>query len=280
MKFSIMSYTFDVGGWFKENKTEGLKAICRLTQELGMAGIDWVTVHDMDSAEVRHAMDDHGLKTVCYTHTVAGLNADTSAARRAAVDSVRTVVDTAVTLGTDTLMLVASGRADVPRHISRRNYIRGLQESIAVVHQAVLTATIESFPGVDSPFVVSSDVLEAIRDVPGLKLTYDNGNVYQGNEDPAEFFERCAPYVVHAHFKDWDCVAREDDGREGLDGRYYRPALIGEGCVDHKRCLAGMRRAGYAGCINIEYEGKRYTPDEATRRAVQYLRGLMREIEN
>ena len=40
---------------------------------------------------------------------------------------------------------------------------------------------------------------------------------------------------------------------------------------------AAMKQAGYAGYINIEYEGNKYTPAEATRRAAATLRRLMEE---
>ena len=125
--------------------------------------------------------------------------------------------------------------------------------------------TIENFPGVASPFVTSENVLEAIREVPGLKLTYDNGNAIQG-EDPALSFLRCADHVVHAHFKDW-ILTEPGRGMEGLDGRHYAAALIGEGIVPHFSCLAAMKQTGYKGYINIEYENNKYPPDEATRRA-------------
>jgi len=53
--------------------------------------------------------------------------------------------------------------------------------------------------------------------------------------------------------------------------------LIGEGIVPHKACLAAMKKDGYKGYINIEYENNKYPPDEATRRATSYLNGLMKQ---
>ena len=149
-------------------------------------------------------------------------------------------MEDAVTLGTDKVMLVTGGAADVPRDIQPTQLYPRFQEC-RHARAAGLTMTIENFPGADSPFVISSDVLEAIREVPGLKLTYDNGNILMGGEDPAVSFTRCAEHVAHAHFKDWDSMP-PGEGREGLDGRRYQSALIGEGIVDHKSCLAAMKR--------------------------------------
>jgi len=175
-------------------------------------------------------------------------------------------------------MVITSGQADVPREVSRHRWIDGFQEVMPFVRQAGLTLTIENFPGATSPFVISSDVMEAVRAVPGLKLTFDNGNVLTGGEDPAASFRQCVQHVVHAHFKDWDVVP-EPGGTLGLDGRRYQGALIGEGIVDHRSCLAAMQQANYQGYINLEYEGNKYPPEEATRRAAVYLRQLMDEIE-
>lgn len=278
MKLSVMSYTIARTGWYnKENKLEGLKKTCRLAQEIGTDGIDWVTTYNIPPVEVRKAMDDNGLKTVCYTDFVSGLSQDTFAQRCATVDSVYVIIDTAVKLGTDKVMLVTPGNDNVPRDILRRNYIRGLQECAGFARKAGVTMTIENFPGKNSPFVVSGDVLEAFREVPGLKLTYDNGNVAIGGEDPGASFTRCADYVAHAHFKDWERMP-QGEGREALDGHFYKPALIGEGMVDQLGSLKAMKAAGYQGYINIEYESNEYPADEATRRAAKYLQGLMQQI--
>lgn len=276
MKLSIMSYTFSRQGW-KKNGRFDLEGMCRVARELNMDGADMVTDYGIAAGEIRRTMDDHGLKTACYTFMGTVLNAATAAERCQGVDEVKTGLEIALVLGTDKVMIVTPGKAGVPRDVSRRQYIRGLQECTALARQAGITMTLENFPGADSPFVISSDVMEAIREVPGLKLTYDNGNVLLGGEDPAVSFKRCAEQVIHAHFKDW-VLAEPDKGREALDGRRYESALIGEGMVPHRACLQAMKQAGYKGYINIEYEGNKYPPDEATRRAAEYLQNLIREL--
>jgi sugar phosphate isomerase/epimerase len=171
-------------------------------------------------------------------------------------------------------MIPVQGKPDVPREESRRNIIAGLQALVGDYSQAGVRLTIENFPGAQSAFVTSSDVLFAVREVPGLYLTFDNGNVLTGGEDPGASFIACAEYVIHAHFKDWS-LAAPGEGLAGGDGRFYRGALIGEGIVDQKSCLDAMAAAGYEGYINIEYEGNDYPPAEAVRRATAYLRGLL-----
>ncbi|MDD5679094.1 MAG: sugar phosphate isomerase/epimerase, partial [Kiritimatiellae bacterium] len=250
--------------------------MCELTNELKLEGVDMVTTYKRKPEEIRRMLDQHGLKAICYTFFVDLIFPDT-ALRQAGVDAIRQGIETAVILGTDKVMIPTPGKKDVPRDLSRRYIIRALQEALVVARQAGVTLTLENFPGAGSPFVISSDMLEAVREVPGLKVTFDNGNVLMGGEDPAASFARCMPHVAHAHFKDWTRLANGQGG-EGLDGRWYRAALIGEGLVDHKACLAAMKQAGYKGYINIEYEGHTYHPEEATRRAAKYLRELIAQI--
>ena len=271
-----MSYTFSRQGW-KKNGRFDLEGICRVARELDIDGADMVSTYDLPPAEIRRVLADYGIAPVCYTFG-AGLNFSTLAERSAGVDAVKAGVDIAAAIGAPLIMVITPGEQGVPRDVSRRQFVRGLQESADFARQAGIAMSIENFPGADSPFVVSSDVLEAIREVPGLKLTYDNGNVFQGGEDPAVSFTKCAPHVVHAHFKDW-ILAEPGKGTEGLDGRRYQAALIGEGIVPHCACLAAMKQAGYKGYINIEYENNKYPPDEATRRAADYLLDLMEELK-
>jgi sugar phosphate isomerase/epimerase len=272
MKLSLMSYTFGRQGW-KKNDRFDLEGMCRVGRELNIVGADMVTTHGLPPAEVKKVLGDYGIAAVCYTFD-APLNFPTPAERKAGVDKVKEGVETAVQIGAPVIMVVTPGKGGIPRDVSRRQFIRGLQESSGFAQKAGITMTIENFPGAASPFVISSDILEAVREVPGLKLTFDNGNVVTGGEDPAVSFTRCVPYVVHAHFKDW-VLAEPGQGMQGLDGRCYKSALIGEGIVPQGACLAAMKQAGYKGYINIEYEANKYPPDEATRRAAAYLQDLM-----
>jgi len=275
MKLSMMSYTFSRQGWMKGGKFD-LEGMCRLARELDIDGADIVTTHDLPPAEIYRVLSDFGISAVCYTF-VAELNAASAAERSRGVDQVKSGIDIALAIGAPLIMVVTPGKQGVAREVSRRQFINGLRESAEFARRAGIGISIENFPGESSPFVVSSDILEAIREVPGLKLTYDNGNVMTGGEDPAISFTRCAAHVVHAHFKDW-VLAGPDNGLKGIDGRGYEAALVGEGIVPHRSCLAAMKRSGYKGYINIEYEANKYPPDEATRRAAKYLQGLIREL--
>jgi len=267
MNYSMMSYTFS-----RQPRYFDIKEMLTVAQDLKMSGVDWVTLHDRSAKELRRMSQDYGLPVVCHTF-FTDMDFPSAAGRQKGVDAARRGIEAAVELGAPVLMIPTIPKPGEPREQARRNWIAGLQEVVAFGNQANVAVTVENFPGVWSPFVTSDDVLEAVRDVPGLKLTFDNGNA-SGGEHPGDSFTRCARYVVHAHFKDWcEVPTGAENGMQMLNGRYYKPALIGEGSVDVHSCLIAMGKAGYQGHINIEYEGDLYPPAEAVRRAVSYLRG-------
>lgn len=268
MKLCMMSYTMA-----RQPEHFSLQGMLDLTVELGLHGIDFVTLHDTRAEELRKMTEDLGLSVACHTF-FADLNFPEPKEREPCLEVMKRGLEAAVVLGTDKVMLPTPGKEGRTREETRRNILEGLKEVSDFAREAGITVTVENFPGALSPFLVASDVLEAVREVPGLALTFDNGNVLTGGEDPAASFTSCAEHVVHAHFKDWH-LAEEGAGFLGLDGRRYRGGLIGEGIVDQRSCLAAMKQAGYTGFINIEYEGNDYTPTEATRKATAYLRGLM-----
>jgi len=268
MKYSMMSYTMT-----RQKEHFDLDEMLRLTAELDLAGIDFFGTCGLTAAELRARVDDAGIPVVCSIYS-ANLAATDKADLARALEVTKHDVAQAVVLGAPLMMVTTPGTEGVDRGECRKRWIGGLQAALPIVEDAGLTLTIENFPGADSPFVIADDVLEAVREVPGLKLTFDNGNAASG-EDPGESFARCAEHVVHAHFKDWAIVDDPaPDRRLMLDGRYYKAALIGEGDIDQAGSLAAMKRAGYDGCINIEYEGNDYPPAEAVRRAVEHLRNL------
>ncbi len=77
-----------------------------------------------------------------------------------------------------------------------------------------------------------------------MKITFDSGNVLTGGENPVTGFINSKESIVHAHFKDW-VLSADNKGLQGLDGRFYTGALVGEGIVDNKGVLKEMKKSGY-----------------------------------
>ena len=269
MKISLMSYTLARGPWGKE---PDLIALCELARELELDAVDWVTVYNFAPSEVAKVTADYGLKNICYTFSVPIHHEDVKI-RAKALEEVERGLEIASILGSDKIMLPLSRVEGQSKERSQKLALESLHEVVALARAYNITVTIEHFHGQFAPFITSKDFEEAVTTIPGLKITYDNGNVYTAGEDPAEAFLKVKEHIIHAHFKDWQ-VAPEGHIR-GLDGRIYRAALVGEGLVDPLLCLQAMQSAGYTGYINMEYEGSEYDPKDAIVRGTKYLQTLI-----
>jgi sugar phosphate isomerase/epimerase len=270
MKISMMSYTMARGEWGKNHDIEEL---CKFTRELDLEGIDWVTTYGVDPEEIRRISDDYGLKTVCYTFFV-DINFPDKKDRQSGIDKIKEGIEIALILGTDKIMLPIGGKDGFSREQSKRNVIAGLKNAVEIGKEYGVTITVEHFSDRRGPFVVSADINEALKEVPALRVTYDNGNVYVGGEDPVAGFVNSSEAIVHAHFKDWE-LSTNENGLRGHDGRTYIGALVGEGLIDHKSIVEAMKKSNYTGYINFEYEGSKYEPKDATIKGINYLRSLI-----
>jgi len=277
VKIAMMTYTMARG--MEPGEEFDVEALCRFTRELGLDAIDWVGTHGHDPAEIRKVTDDYGLKNVCYTF-FPDINYPTSAQRARGREAFKREIETAVTLGADKVMLPVPGKEGQRREVSFRNVIAGLREVIGFAQQLGVTVTVENFPDPTSPFVTSVEVNRAVEELPELRITFDNGNVTTGGENAGDSFRRSAPYVVHAHFKDYaPCLKDEPGAMLGLDGKYRRAVLVGDGEVDQIGSLKAMKEYGYQGYINFEYEGREYSPREATVEGVRRIREWMAALD-
>jgi len=271
MKLSMLAYTGSKDSVW--GKPQAIINLCRQAQEAGIDIIDWITTSGVAPEEIRRIADDYDITTVCYTFFSVDLNFPTIQERRAGLDILRQEMETAVMLGTNKIMLPISGKAGMTREESRRNVIAGLGEAAPIAGKMGVTITIEHLGDMRAPFIVSSDVNEAVREVPGLKITYDSGNDWLGGEDATVGYENSREHIVHVHFKDW--VPATDKGCVGADGRSYVMVPIGMGLMDHVSILKAMHAYGYNGCINIEFFGNNFDKTEALIRSVRYLREQM-----
>jgi sugar phosphate isomerase/epimerase len=223
--------------------------------------------------DLKKMCDDRGIKIVCSTFG-ADLNFSDKNSRNPGIEACKKEFETAVILGAPVVMIPTPPKQGLCSAESRKNWIDGLGEVAVLAEDAGLVLTVENFPGVESPFVTASDLLEAIKEVPDLRITFDNGNAFTG-EDPAESFRKCAKYVVHAHFKDWEVFNEPKEGAMPMrKGGFCKPTLIGEGMVGHKSCINEMKKYGYSGYVNIEYEGNKYNSYDGVERAINYLRQI------
>jgi sugar phosphate isomerase/epimerase len=259
----MMTYTMSRQGF-------SLKDIIQTAVDLELEGIDWVTTYGYAANELRKMSSDAGLTVVCHTFFCDKLTNGESDW----LDEVKQSVEDAVMLDAPIVMIPTCCKPGLDRDSSRDFWINALLKIAPVTDNAGITLTIENFPGSDSAFITAADYYKAKTILPQLKLTYDNGNAAFG-EDPVESFRLSVEDVVHAHFKDWYISNQPEKGcLDSIIGKYFRPALIGEGDIDTAACWNIMRDSNYSGFINIEYESSDIPAAEAMSKAVKYLRSL------
>ncbi|MCD4825219.1 MAG: sugar phosphate isomerase/epimerase, partial [Phycisphaerae bacterium] len=236
--------------------------------ELKMDGIDWVTTYGRDPKELKKMSHDAGLAIACHTFLAGKLMAGDADW----LDEIKQSLDDAVELGAPVVMIPTMFNDKISRDDFRQFWIDALKQIAPFADQAGVTLTIENFPRKDSAFVTAADFFEAKAQIPQLKLTYDNGNAASG-EDPVESLNLCKDDIVHVHFKDWYVQDQPGEGcLEMLNGKYFKPALIGQGDMPTRQCWNALKLSGYDGYVNIEYEGDDIPADEATKLAMDFLR--------
>jgi sugar phosphate isomerase/epimerase len=111
----------------------------------------------------------------------------------------------------------------------------------------------------------------------GIGAAVDPGNnLFYGGEDPVRAVQRLATVAALVRIGDWR-PRSEEAVRAGVaqEGRLtlWESAPLGEGVVDHPRCLRLLGEAGYPGVVSLKSPGPPI-PDaaEALRRAFERLR--------
>lgn len=247
-----------------------IEYLCNFTKKLGLDGIEWVTTYNSEPKEVKKIMDDYGLKTVCYTF-FADINFEDENLREKGIEKIKRGIEEAKILDTDKIMLPIGGKKEYSREKSKENVIKGIEKVIDFANSYEIFITVEPFPDIKGPFLNSTDIKETIKKIPDLRVIFDCGNVIIGGEDPVESFLNLKEFIIHSHFKDWEI---SEEGRESLDNKRYKPALIGEGVVNYKKLIEVMKKENYQFYASIEYEGRKYEREEAIIKALNFLKNL------
>jgi len=269
IKLAMMSYTMARGRW---GTSPDIRQLCEFTRELGLDAIDFVTTYGCDPRLVRAIANNNGLTVVCYTF-FAHSGATDAAALAGEQEALKTGLETALVMGAKIIMLPIVAKKGLPDEESRSYCADFLASAVELATKTGVTVSFEN----RTPVVVSKHVKQILAQIPGVKVTFDNGNVLQGGEDPVQAIKAYGRDIVHAHFKDWMKVDM-GSAPPRAGGAAYTPAVIGAGIVDQKGCIAALRQTGYSGYINIEYDGRDLEPDVAVRRGVECLRVLLQDV--
>lgn len=237
----------------------------------GIDAVDWITCHNTPAKELKKLSDDANLKIVAYTDFANKFQNGESGWE----DEYRTMFDNAAILGAPVVMIPPFGIKDKSLEESRKlwkeYYIKAGEEA----KKYPFTLTLESTGMATSPVVTGEEVLEILQAVPGLKVTFDEGNTSTAC-DSFKAYELLKDYVVHFHLKDWLIYDKPAEGTfPNRDGRHRANIIIGEGMQDLKGfwdiVTPEQKKNCYVNLETLDFTGK--TPrKEAIKKVADMLR--------
>lgn len=276
MRWSLMTYTVNAN---QPGGLPGLAEIARFAREVEFAALELsardLTEHSPEQARTICAAE--GLAISCINGP-ADLAAADDAAFGAGIDEAMRLAEAAVAMACPVLMLIpgrATSPEDKPRAAAR--IAEGLGEVVARTADLPLTVSIEDFPNALAPYASIAEVRYLLDAVPGLGLTFDNGNWVVGGDDPVAAVQEFPGRIANTHLKDWE----PDPDRRRIqlpDGSWIRGGLHGQGLLDQRAILGALVAAGYDGTLAFEYEGP-LDHCEATRQGMAYLRGVLADVQ-
>lgn len=255
---------------------EGLtpQEIVDIAVKCDMPAIDWIGLHGCQAKYLREIAENAGL--VIAAHTM--LKTKFLKGEKDYLDDFKRSLDDAVTLGAPVMML-----PPFPRYVQksmeddRKLWTEYYAQAVPLSLAAGVTLTIESTGYVNSPITTGEEVLEVLKQVPGLKLTFDHGNVATA-DDPDKAYEMLKEYIVHVHLKDWKIsdAPTPASSSESLKrcGKYYDNIIIGDGDMNLKK-FWDITDANTRSCyVNLETRDftNTMTPLAAMQKVANYLR--------
>lgn len=128
-------------------------------------------------------------------------------------------------------------------------------------------------------FQDSYRVEELVSEVnhPNYGLLADIGNFMCADENPVLSLSRVASLAFMVHAKDFKFIPYSEKSDEGFTTRACNRLVgvsVGYGDIGAEQCFALLKRAGFDGCVDVEYEG---TCDciEGIKKSIDYIKSVI-----
>jgi sugar phosphate isomerase/epimerase len=146
---------------------------------------------------------------------------------------------------------------------------QNLKKLEACVKEYNIKAAIHNHGPEEKNFPSPESVLEAIQGLdPRVGLCMDVGHTERAGSDPVKAAAKAGARLFDMHVKDLRSLTDKDSQCDVGDGKIPFPALF--------RALV---KAGYKGCVNLEYEIHDTAPMPGMQRSFSYMRGVMAGIK-
>jgi sugar phosphate isomerase/epimerase len=117
----------------------------------------------------------------------------------------------------------------------------------------------------DTHFPVPKVVLDAIKGMdPRMGMCLDVGHATRGGADVVQEIANAGPRLFDLHMKDLKSGTEKDSQCE-----------VGEGMIPVVAILKQLKKVGYRGCVNLEYEINSENPLPGAQRSIGYLKGVL-----
>ena len=138
-------------------------------------------------------------------------------------------------------------------------FMEGLNRVSPIAEEENIKILIEPEP--DLLLENSNQFLNFIRDLNTnhVRLNFDIGHFYCVGEDPAEMICKLCEYIEHFHLAD---IATN---------RIHNHLVPGEGSINFRSVLKTIETIGYNGFVTVELYPYQHNPNEAAKRAYEYL---------
>lgn len=119
-----------------------------------------------------------------------------------------------------------------------------LTELVQYAKPLGVDVTLENYDDIKSPCAKMNELLWFMRNIPGLKCTFDMGNFAFSYENVMEAYELLKKYTVHVHCKD-----------RGSEGNGLKSVPTGSGYIPVAQLVRKLKAADYYGYLSIEHFG-------------------------
>ncbi len=247
------------------------KDIVSLAAECDMKGVDWITLHGEKPEDLRKYTLDAGLAIVGYTP----LKWKFIKGEAGWLDEFKESVDEATRLGAKLMMVPPFAiESQTSLEDGRKKWIGYFQAALPVAQDAGITLTAESTGFDVSPITTADEMLELLTQVPGMKLTFDNGNIATA-DDQVSAFHKLKPYIAHFHLKDWKIFDEPNENTTPKRcGKHFMDIPVGEGDLGLENYWKTVVAPEYDGFVNLEFlvPTPNDTMSDVVRRVVRRLR--------
>lgn len=247
-RISIMTMAF---GGLHAQGLDDIDMLARL-EAMGYDGVEIPASRLLEDPARRSQYHDyfanHRLQVSCID-AISDLAIPGPESHAQAIATLRQSIDLAAELACPLVLSAGSQRSEgEPPEADRARIAAGLNACLPAARERGVALAIEDFGVAPTLQCAAADCLAVLKNAPGTVFAFDTGNFYFAGEDPLGNLPVLAPYIRHAHFKDW--VKSNTPEIADVSG-----TALGTGFLPNPELARRLTALGTAGCFSIELGG-------------------------